>query len=33
VIDRNLFTTPPDSLEQARVRVTIVGGKIVFVRS
>lgn len=33
VIDRNLFTTPPDSLEQARVRVTVVGGKIVFVRS
>jgi len=33
VVDRNLFTTPPDSLEQTRVRVTIVGGKIVFVRT
>jgi len=33
VVDRNLFSTPPDSLERARVRVTIVAGKIVFVRS
>jgi predicted amidohydrolase YtcJ len=32
IVDRNLFTIPPDSLDQARVRVTIVGGKIVFVR-
>ncbi|HEY6807908.1 MAG TPA: amidohydrolase family protein, partial [Gemmatimonadales bacterium] len=33
VVDRDLFTIPPDSLDRARVRATIVGGKIVFVRS
>ena len=33
VVDRNLFSMPPDSLEHARVRVTIVAGRIVFVRS
>ena len=33
VIDRDLFTTQPDSLDRARVRATIVGGKLVFVRS
>ena len=32
VIDRNLFTLPPDSLDRARVRHTIVGGKVVFRR-
>lgn len=32
VVDRNLFTTPPDSLDQAKVRVTIVGGKVVYTR-
>jgi len=32
VIDRNLFALPPDSLDRARVRYTIVGGKIVFQR-
>jgi len=32
VIDRNLFTLPPDSLDRARVRYTIVGGKVVFRR-
>jgi len=30
VVDRNLFTMPPDSLDRARVRVTIVGGKVVY---
>jgi len=30
VVDRNLFTMPPDSLDQAKVRVTIVGGKVVY---
>src|ERR1041385_4558436 len=30
VLDRNLFTTPPESLSAARVAVTIVGGKIVY---
>src|SRR2546426_568335 len=32
VIDRNLFTLPPDSLDRAGVRYTIVGGKVVFRR-
>jgi len=32
VLDRNLFTTPPESLSAARVAVTIVGGKIVYER-
>jgi predicted amidohydrolase YtcJ len=30
VVDRDLFTMPPDSLERARVKVTIVGGKVVY---
>jgi predicted amidohydrolase YtcJ len=30
VLDRNLFTLPADSLDQARVRYTIVGGKVVY---
>jgi predicted amidohydrolase YtcJ len=30
VIDRNLFTVPPESLNTVRVAVTIVGGKIVY---
>lgn len=32
VLDRNLFTMPADSLDRARVRYTIVGGRIVFRR-
>jgi predicted amidohydrolase YtcJ len=32
VLDRNLFTMPPESIATARVRATIVGGKIVFER-
>ena len=32
VLDLNLFTMPPDSFEQARVRYTIVGGKVVYRR-
>lgn len=32
VLDRNLFAVPPDSIGQARVRATIVGGKVVFER-
>jgi predicted amidohydrolase YtcJ len=32
VLDRDLFTMPPDSLATARVRETIVGGKVVFER-
>lgn len=32
VVDRDLFTMPADSLGQARVRATIVGGKVVFRR-
>ena len=28
VLDRNLFTTPPESLDRAHVRFTIVGGKV-----
>jgi len=32
VVDRNLFTLPPDSLDQAKVRVTIVGGRVVYTR-
>ena len=32
VLDRNLFTTPPESLDHAHVRVTIVGGKVVYRR-
>ena len=30
VLDRNLFTVPPDSLGRVRVRFTIVGGKVVY---
>jgi predicted amidohydrolase YtcJ len=30
VVDRNLFTMPADSLDQARVRFTVVGGKVVY---
>ena len=30
VLERNLFTTPPESLDRARVRFTIVGGKVVY---
>jgi predicted amidohydrolase YtcJ len=30
VVDRNLFTMPPESLATARVTVTIVGGKVVY---
>lgn len=33
VLDRDLFTTPPESLDRARVRYTIVGGKVVFRRA
>ncbi len=32
VVDRNLFLMPPDSLDRARVRYTIAGGKVVFAR-
>jgi predicted amidohydrolase YtcJ len=32
VLDRNLFTMPADSLDRARVRYTIVGGKPVYRR-
>jgi predicted amidohydrolase YtcJ len=32
VLDRNLFTMPTDSLDRARVRYTIVGGKMVYRR-
>ena len=32
VVDRDLFLMPPDSLDRARVRYTIVGGKVVFAR-
>src|SRR6266576_1201296 len=32
VLDRDLFTLPADSLDQARVRCTIVGGKVVYER-
>lgn len=30
VVDRDLFTMPPDSLDRAWVRYTIVGGRVVF---
>ncbi|MGH7538604.1 MAG: amidohydrolase [Gemmatimonadales bacterium] len=33
VLDRNLFTMPADSLNQARVRLTMVGGKLVYSRN
>jgi predicted amidohydrolase YtcJ len=32
VLDRNLFALAPDSLDQAHVRFTIVGGKVVYRR-
>ncbi len=32
VLDRDLFTIPPDSLDGARVRYTIVGGRVVYRR-
>ena len=33
VVDRNLFAIPADSIGRARVRLTVVGGKVVFDRS
>jgi predicted amidohydrolase YtcJ len=30
VLDRDLTTIPPESIDQAKVRVTVVGGKVVF---
>ncbi|HEX4574545.1 MAG TPA: amidohydrolase family protein [Gemmatimonadales bacterium] len=33
VIDRNLFTLPPDSLDRARVRYTVAGGTVVYRRT
>jgi hypothetical protein len=30
VLDRDLFRTPPDSLDRVRVRYTIVDGRVVF---
>jgi hypothetical protein len=30
VLDRDLFRTPPDSLDRVRVRYTIVGGRVVY---
>ena len=32
VLDRNLFAIPADSLSRAKVRATVVGGKVVFER-
>jgi len=32
VVDRNLFTMPPDSLDRAMVSYTVVGGKVVYAR-
>jgi predicted amidohydrolase YtcJ len=32
VLDRDLFTLPPDSLDRARVRYTIVRGRVVYTR-
>jgi predicted amidohydrolase YtcJ len=32
VLDRDLFIIPPDSLDRARVRYTIVGGRVVYRR-
>jgi len=32
VLDRDLFRTPPESLDQVRVRYTIVAGRVVFRR-
>ena len=32
VVDRNLFTVPPDSLDRAKVSYTVVGGKVVYSR-
>jgi predicted amidohydrolase YtcJ len=32
VIDRDLFAVPPESLDQAKIRLTIVGGKVVYRR-
>jgi len=32
VVDRNLFTMPPESLNTAKVAVTIAGGKVVYSR-
>jgi hypothetical protein len=33
IVDRDLFAMPADSLDKARVRTTIVGGKVVFQQS
>jgi predicted amidohydrolase YtcJ len=30
VLDQDLTTIPPESIEQVAVRATIVGGKVVF---
>ena len=32
VVDRNLFTVPPDSLDRAKVSYTVVGGNVVYGR-
>ena len=32
ILDRNVFRMPPESLDQARVRLTMVGGKVVYRR-
>jgi len=32
IVDRNLFTMPPESLKTAKVTVTIAGGKVVYSR-
>ncbi len=32
VVDRNLFTMPPDSLDRAMVSYTVVGGRVVYAR-
>jgi len=32
VVDRNLFTVPPDSLDRAKVSYTVVGGNVVYSR-
>jgi predicted amidohydrolase YtcJ len=30
IIDRNLFSVPPEDIREARVVLTVVGGRIVY---
>jgi predicted amidohydrolase YtcJ len=33
LLDRDLFRTPPEQISRARVRATVVGGRVVYRRN